>query len=209
MDPGILLKGLIIGFSIAAPVGPIGVLCIRRTLAYGRASGLATGMGVATADGFYGMVAGFSLTFISNLLVSQQLLIRLIGGTFICYLGIKTLLSKPGGNSEKIGGKGLAGTYISTFFLTLTNPLTIMFFAAVFAGLGLGSSSGTSYSSASLMVFGVFLGSALWWIILTTAVSFFRSRLNSLGLRWINFISGLIITVFGVTTLLSLLLTNF
>lgn len=121
MDIAFLLRRLAIGFSIAAPVGPIGVLCIRRTLAEGRASGLVSGLGAASADGIYGCIAGFGLTFISNFLVSQELWLRLIGGAFLCYLGLKTLLAKPAEQAASAKGNGLIGAYASTFFLTLTN----------------------------------------------------------------------------------------
>jgi threonine/homoserine/homoserine lactone efflux protein len=199
-----LLKGLAIGFSIAAPVGPIGVLCIRRTLADGRASGLVSGMGAATADAIYGCIAGFGLTFISNLLVSQQVWLRLIGGAFLCYLGLKTLLAKPAEQAAVVKGNGLVGAYASTLFLTLTNPMTIISFAAIFAGLGLASTSG-NYVSAGVLVLGVFTGSALWWLILSGGVGVFREKFNPHGLQWVNRISGAIITGFGLLALLTAL----
>src|SRR3989344_5776045 len=135
METIFLMKGLIIGFSIAAPVGPIGVLCIQRTIAYGKISGLFTGLGAATADGLYGAVAAFGLTIISNFLVGQQFWFRLIGGAFLLYLGIKTFMSKPEEKTATENHKGLLSDYFSTIFLTLTNPTTILSFVAVFAGL--------------------------------------------------------------------------
>ncbi len=203
MSSQFLLRGLIIGFSIAAPVGPIGVLCIRRTLAEGRASGLVSGLGAATADAIYGCVAGFGLTFVSNFLVSQQAWLRLMGGGFLCYLGLRTFLSQPAERAASVRGSGLVGAYTSTFFLTITNPMTILSFAAIFAGLGVGSARGT-YLSAAALVLGVFSGSALWWFILSGGVSVLRTRFNPQGLRWINRISGLIILGFGLMALLSL-----
>jgi threonine/homoserine/homoserine lactone efflux protein len=131
-----LLGGIILGFSIAAPVGPIGVLCIRRTLAEGRASGLVSGLGAATADAIYGCVAGFGLTFISSFLVNQQRWLHLVGGAFLCYLGIRTFLARPADQAALAQGSGLIGAYGSTFLLTLTNPMTILSFTAVFAALG-------------------------------------------------------------------------
>src|SRR3989344_6339612 len=163
METIFLIKGLIIGFSIAAPVGPIGLLCIQRTITYGRTSGLLTGLGAATADGLYGAVAAFGLTIISNFLVGQQFWFRLIGGVFLLYLGIKTFLSKPAEKTVTESHKGLFSDYLSTVFLTLTNPTTILSFVAVFAGLGLGSMNGNT-SSAILMVAGVIVGSAFWWL---------------------------------------------
>lgn len=202
MDISFLLRGLIIGFSIAAPVGPIGVLCIRRTLTEGRASGLVSGLGAATADAIYGCIAGFGLAFISNFLVSQQVWLRLIGGMFLCCLGLKTLLAKPAEQAALAKGNGLVGAYASTFFLTLTNPMTIISFAAIFAGLGLASTS-RNYMSAGVLVLGVFIGSALWWLILNGGVGVFREKFNPHGLQWVNRISGAIITGFGLFALLS------
>jgi threonine/homoserine/homoserine lactone efflux protein len=203
MDPTFLLRGLIIGFSIAAPVGPIGVLCIRRTLAECRASGLASGLGAATADAVYGSVAGFGLTFFSNILINQQTWLRLIGGLFLCYLGIKTFLAKPVERVTSYTGNGLIGAYTSTFFLTLTNPMTIISFSAIFAGLGLVSANG-NYWSAGALVLGVFIGSSLWWLILCCSVGVFRKKFEPRGLHWVNIISGAIITGFGLVALLSL-----
>lgn len=204
MDFHYLLKGILIGFSIAAPVGPIGVLCIRRTLADGRAAGLVSGLGAATADALYGCVAGFGMTFISSFLINQQSWIRLIGGAFLCYLGIKTLLAKPAQNAAEVKKKGLFGSYASTFFLTVTNPMTILSFAAIFAGLGLASAT-NNYSSAGMLVLGVFCGSAAWWLLLSSVVGFFREKFNFKAMQWVNRISGLIILGFGIIALVSLL----
>ena len=199
-----LLKGLLIGLSIAAPVGPIGVLCIQRTLDRGRIHGFVTGLGAATADGFYGFIAGFGLTIISGFLVAQQHWIRLIGGIFLLYLGLRTLLSRPAAKAAPIKESNLLSAYASTVFLTLTNPATILSFAAVFAGIGLGAAA-RDYLSAAVLVCGVFLGSALWWFILSGGVNLFRKKFNTQGLRWANRISGLIILGFGLLALGSLL----
>jgi len=203
MGISFFLRGLIIGFSIAAPVGPIGVLCIRRTLAEGRAFGLFSGLGAATADAIYGFIAGFGLTFVSNFLIRQQVWLRIIGGGFLCFLGVRTFLSKPAEHAASARGNGLVSSYVSTFFLTITNPMTILSFAAIFAGLGVGGASG-SYVSAAVLVLGVFIGSALWWFILSSGVSVFRTRFNPHRLWWVNRISGIIITGFGLIALLSL-----
>ncbi len=202
MDITILLKGILLGFSIAAPVGPIGVLCIRRTLAGGRLSGFVSGLGAATADAFYGSIAGFGLTFISGFLVSQQAWLRLLGGAFLLYLGIRTFMAETAQAAAAASEEGLAGDYASTLFLTLTNPLTIISFAAIFAGLGVASGSG-DYVSAATLVAGVFLGSASWWFILSGGVSLFHSRFSLAGLNWVNRISGAIILGFGLLALLS------
>lgn len=199
-----LLRGLVIGFSIAAPVGPIGVLCIRRTLADGRAVGLAAGLGAATADALYGAVAGFGLTAVSRILVGQQGWFRLLGGVFLCWLGARTFLAPPAAEAARAAsGGGLAGAYVSTLVLTLTNPMTILSFAAVFAGLGVGGAGG-GYGAAALLVGGVFAGSALWWLALSGAMGFLREGLTPRGLIWVNRASGTIITGFGLAALLSL-----
>jgi threonine/homoserine/homoserine lactone efflux protein len=193
----IFIRGLIIGFSIAAPVGPIGVLCIRRTLAEGRAAGFVSGIGAATADAIYGSMAAFGLTALSTFLVSQQMWLKLAGGLFLCVLGIRTFLAKPTEQSASPTSKGLVGSYISTFFLTLTNPMTILSFVAIFAGLGAGSSDG-NYLTAAWMVAGVFTGSALWWLLLSEGVGVLKVWIQASGLIWINRISGTVIFIFGI-----------
>jgi len=203
MDIHLLFRGLVIGFSIAAPVGPIGVLCIRRTLAKGRAYGLVSGLGAATADAIYGCIAGFGLTFISSILVNQQGWIRFAGGVFLCYLGLRTFLARPAEQTASARGSGLIGAYASAFLLTLTNPITILSFAAIFAGLGLANTSG-DYVSAGILVLGVFTGSALWWLALSGGVGMFRAKFTPDWLRWVNRISGAVITTFGLLALLSL-----
>jgi threonine/homoserine/homoserine lactone efflux protein len=201
MSVAFLLKGLLIGFSIAAPVGPIGVLCIRSTLVEGFSVGLACGMGAATADAIYGCVAGFGLTFVSDLLVGQKFWVQLVGGLFLVYLGVRTFVSKPAeAAAPSSTGRGLPRSYLSTFFLTLTNPLTILAFAAIFAGMGVATSQGT-YISAATLVLGVFLGSALWWVALSGTVALVRRRLSPAWLGWVNRFSGAVILAFGALAL--------
>jgi threonine/homoserine/homoserine lactone efflux protein len=203
MDFTLLGKGLLIGFSIAAPVGPIGVLVIRRTLAQGYAVGLLTGLGAATADGFYGLVAGFGLTFVSSFLLNQQLPLSLAGGLFLCLMGLKTLFARPALEAARTRSGGLLTAYTSTFFLTLTNPATILSFAAILAGLG-GAKTEGDYTQASALVSGVVAGSALWWLLLSGAVSLLRTKLTPAWMRGVNLVSGLIIAGFGLTILLNL-----
>ena len=204
MDVTFFFRGLLIGLSIAAPVGPIGVLCIRRTLAEGRAAGLVSGLGAATADTLYGLVAAFGLTFISGFMIQQQTWFRLVGGLFLCYLGVRTLLAKSEERATPApaGGRGLLAGYTSTLFLTLTNPITILFFAGIFAGLGAGT--GGSYGSAAILVAGVFAGSALWWLTLSGLVGLFRTRFDARAMRWVNGLSGVVIVGFGLAALFSL-----
>ena len=194
---GLFIRGLIIGFSIAAPVGPIGILCIRRTLAEGRASGFLSGLGAATADALYGCVAGFGLTVISGFLVDQRFYIQLIGGIFLLALGIKTLRSVPAERAAAASGTGLAASYASTLLLTLTNPMTILSFAGIFAALGVADMGG-DLSAAALLVLGVFIGSAAWWLLLSGGVGLMREKLSSGVLRWMNRLSGVILVAFGI-----------
>ncbi len=204
IDFSLFLRGLLIGFSIAAPVGPIGVLCIRRTLAEGRPYGLASGLGAATADAIYGAVAGFGLTFVRDALTGQQNWLRLIGGAFLLYLGVRTFLAQPAQQAAQARGRGLFGAYASTFFLTITNPMTILSFAAIFAGLGLAETGG-DFLAAATLVLGVFAGSAAWWLTLSGVVSLMRARFDARAMQWVNRLSGAIIVAFGATTLASLL----
>ncbi len=200
----IFLKGLIVGLSIAVPVGPIGVLCIRRTLARGRVTGLLSGLGAATADALYGAIAGFGLTFLSNFLIGQKIWLHLIGGGLLCILGVKIFLSMPAEQGISMEGSSLWNAYLSTFFLTLTNPMTLLFFIAVFAGLGIGSES-HHYVTAGILVSGVFIGSAMWWIVLIGFTGILRGLFSFKRLQWLNRISGLIIIGFGLYAFLSLL----
>ena len=197
----LFLKGLILGFAIAAPVGPIGVLCIRRSLADGQLSGFATGLGAATADALYGCVAAFGLTAVSGFLVKQQFWLGLIGGIFLCFLGLRTFFAKARSNEENQKASGLLGAYLSTFFLTITNPMTILSFVAVFAGLGLGTSS--DYKLASILVCGVFIGSALWWLLLSGGAALLRSRVTDTFMAVVNRVSGIVIFALGIYSLAS------
>jgi len=195
-----LWKGLVLGFSIAAPVGPIGLLCIRRTLAYGRAAGFVTGLGAAAADCLYGFVAAFGLTAVSGALVSQQVGIRLLGGLFLCYLGISAFRSRPTVAASAPQSHGLLLSFGSTFLLTVTNPMTILSFLAVFAGLGIASGR-SAYGESAMLVAGVFAGSALWWFLLSGAASLLRQRLTTGAMVWVNRCSGLLVLAFGIAAL--------
>lgn len=193
-------RGLIIGLTVAAPVGPIGMLVIRRTLVYGRMLGLLTGLGTAVADALYGCVGAFGLTFVSGLLLGHALWTKLLGGLFLCYLGIGTFCSNPGEDRGSVSHARHAAAFLSTLLLTLANPITILSFMAMFASLGLGT-GGRGYGEATTVVAGVFLGSALWWVILSGGVSLVKQRLKPGAMRWINRISGACLFSFGALAL--------
>ncbi len=193
----IIAQGLLLGFSIAAPVGPVGVLCIRRSMAGGFRSGLASGLGAASADAIYGTIAAAGLTLIADFLISQQFWLGLLGGAFLFYLGIKTLTSKPVFESANVEKTSVAGDYFSTLLLTLSNPMTIFSFAAIFSGMSAQALPVFRFS-AFLLVLGVFLGSAGWWLILSGSVGLLRSRVTPSILAWVNRVSGLVILGFAL-----------
>jgi len=195
----LLLRGFLVGISIAAPVGPIGVVCIRRTLSDGKLTGFLSGMGAASADMFYGAIAAFGLTVVTDLLLENTFWLRIIGGCFLLYLGIKTFLEKPADHAAQANQSGYFSAYLSTFFLTITNPMTILSFAAIFAGTMLDKKAG----SPLVLVAGVFSGSATWWLALSLGVGTMRDRLTAGHMAWINRISGATITIFGIAALTS------
>ncbi len=203
MDLTIFLKGIVIGFAMAVPIGPIGILCIRKTLTEGQLHGLIIGLGAATADLFYGCVAAFGLKVISNTIVTQRVWIRLVGGALLIFLGVRTFRARHVKPNIPISSSGFLRSYFTTVFLTLTNPLTIFAFIAVFAALGLGNGLGSF--SASALVAGVFIGSCLWFLSLSSGITLFRKKFDKAGLRWVNRIAGILIIVSGVIAMMSLL----
>ncbi|MFI4988684.1 MAG: LysE family translocator [Alphaproteobacteria bacterium] len=203
-DMLLLVKGLLVGLSIAAPVGPIGVLCIKRSLGHGMAAGLATGLGAATADAFYGAVAGFGLAAIAGFIAAEQTPLRLTGGLVLLWLGAASFRERPPAERTLKEGRSLIVDYATTVLLTLANPATIISFAAVFASIGLAETAG-SYAKAASFVAAVFTGSALWWLVLSAGVSLARARVTPRVVRWINRGSGLVLIGFGISAWLSLL----
>jgi threonine/homoserine/homoserine lactone efflux protein len=200
---GLLVQGIVLGFSIAAPVGPIGVLCIRRTLQNGFKSGLASGLGAASADAVYGAIAAAGLTLAADFLAlaKQQIWLGILGGAFLLFLGVRTFLSPPPeADGQEPQTNKLGGDYLSTFLLTLSNPITIFSFAAMFGGLNAGSGAGFR-TGAFVLVLGVFSGSALWWLSLSMGVSFFRNTFSRGVMRWVNRTAGAVIVVFGLMML--------
>jgi threonine/homoserine/homoserine lactone efflux protein len=195
------IRGLIIGFTIAAAVGPISLLTIRRTLAHGQLYGLVSGLGVAAADATYAAVAAFGLTALTDLLVSGRVLLGLVGGTIIILLGIRTFRSRPAEVARDTAKPGLAAAFVSIYVLTMTNPLTILSFAAVFAGLGL--VAGASFADAAVLVLGVGAGSVVWWAVLTSIVGWARERLSAAVLATINRASGGALVVFGALAIIA------
>ena len=195
MDPLLFARGLVLGFTVAAAVGPISLLTIRRTLAHGRIYGLASGLGVAAADATYGGIAAFGLTAVTSILVGGRQILGLIGGLFLILLAWRTITSRPDEVAVADDRPGLIGAFASIFGLTMTNPMTILSFAAIFAGLGVVGRGG---ADAALLTLGVFCGSASWWLILTSVVSALRTRVSVGGLVWVNRVSGVVLFGFAI-----------
>ena len=200
----LFLKGLLLGLSIAAPVGPIGVLCIRRSLEAGFWPGVAGGLGTAVADAVYAAIAAFGLTAVSSLLVQAQGVLSVVGGIALIWLGWVAMTGKtPEAAAEAPITRSLWPTFAGTFLLTMANPATILTFAAIFAGLGLAAAD--SAAGAAILVIGVLLGSLLWWAVLSGAVSVLRQRISTAVVVWINRASGLLLAGFGAALLAGLL----
>ena len=201
----LLVKGLGIGLALAAPVGPMSILCIRRTLRDGPLVGIVSGLGIASADAVYGAIAAFGISAVASALLDLEMALRLIGGLFLLALGMRFLFKDPAPAVVSIGTSGsrFAGAFISCFFLTITNPTTILTFVAIFAGLGLVSRAGDTFAAVNLVV-GVFVGSILWWLALCGGVTLLRRRMGPTAMAWINRISGAVIAAFGIGILTAL-----
>lgn len=191
----VALKAMLLGFSVAAPVGPIGVLCIRRTLTHGRSVGLACGLGAATADALYGLIAGLGVTAVSNALVEVATPLRLVGGVYLAWMGAKTFVADPSSGSTSAEPRGVLLAWGTTVGLTLTNPMTVVSFAAMFSAIAIGTNAG--WLGVPVIVGGVFAGSAAWWLALSTGVARMRSRLTPAHLRWVNRVSGVVLLGFA------------
>lgn len=165
-------------------------------------TGVITGLGIATADAIYCSIVGFGITVVSNFLLSHQFIIRILGGILLCYLGFNTIIKTKVGEKIKDNRKTMLGDYFSSFILTLTNPMTILTFIAIFAGLGVGSTY-TGYGHAITVVIGVFLGSLIWWLLICLVVKIIHKKINTTMMKWINYVSGGIIIVFGLWAVLA------
>jgi threonine/homoserine/homoserine lactone efflux protein len=203
-----LLKGMLVGMIIAVPAGPVGVLCIRRTILHGRAAGFLSGMGAATADAMFGIIAGFGLTVISDVLLGYQVWLRVAGGAFLLCIGVSALFADPlTGTRTQRDPETLFADYASTFVLTITNPVTILAFLAIFAGIGFSGAEAT-LGRAAILVLGVWLGSLLWWGLLSLGAGLLHLSVRRDQLVWVNRGSGGILVLSGVALLGSLLVRH-
>jgi threonine/homoserine/homoserine lactone efflux protein len=203
-------KGIIIGLSASIPMGPVGVLCMTKTLNKSRFSGFITGSGAAFADGVYAVIAGFGVSFIIHFIVQYQDVLKLLGGAVVIFFGIRLFLTNPAvqlRKQMKSKGKGLWGDFFTSFALTISNPVGLFVFGAVFAGFGLIASE-TDTWSVLILIGGVLSGAILWWFSLSTLVSIFRDKFRLRRLLWVNRISGIIVMIFGAIILLLVFLPN-
>ena len=203
LDLPLPLRGLIIGFTIAAAVGPITLLVIRRTIAHGGLYGFASGLGVAAADATYAGVAAFGLTAITSVMVSGHVLLGIVGGSIIVIMGLRTMASRPTAPAADAERPGLVGAFASIYALTMTNPLTIILYGGVFAGIGL--VVGSSFVDAGIVTLAAWLGSTAWWVILCSMLGWARGRVPTTALLWVNRISGAALVAFGIVAIVAVL----
>ncbi|WP_133487371.1 LysE family translocator [Aliiroseovarius marinus] len=196
VELALFLKALLLGVAVAAPLGPIGALCINRTLERGFFAGVAGGIGTSLADGLYASLAAIGFAAFSVFLAQIDTPLRLVGGAFMLWLGYQSFRPKPPRHAAKVSARDLVGTIAATFVLTITNPMTILSFAALFAGLGLAATSG--YAAALPVVIGVTLGSLLWWVTLSGGVALARHKLPDGFALWVSRLSGMILIGFGI-----------
>lgn len=195
----LLLRGALAGLAISAPVGPVNVLCISRTITKGRIAGIISGMGAAAADTIYGAIAGFSISFIIAWMIKELFWLRLIGGILLMCIGVIYYFKRPKSLKESAGGQSAHSDLVTTFLLTLTNPTTVLSFLAVLATLGLGEKRPATLNV--LLVLGIFAGAVFWWIVLALISGHFRDRFNDRAVVWMNRIAAFAIGGFGLVTM--------
>ncbi|PKP22292.1 MAG: lysine transporter LysE [Bacteroidetes bacterium HGW-Bacteroidetes-21] len=209
MNFQILINGIIIGMSASIPLGPIGILCIQKTINKGHFAGMVAGAGAAFADTFYAVIAGFGVTFITNFIEEQQIYIKIIGGIILLILGYRIFSTNPAIQIRKNrNNNNFLTDFFAIFILTLSNPMTIFFFGAAFAGFGIVREQ-SNWAELLQLIGGVFLGAAAWWFILTTFVNIFRKKFRLKRLWWINKIAGSLVILFGVFVIISLFFIKF
>ena len=204
MDLLFIIKGILIGVSVSAPLGPIGVLCIQRTLNKGFKSGFVSGVGAASADIIYAIIAGFSITFIKDFLIEYQTYIRIIGGAFLILVGVRITISNPAKQIRKlrIKGNNYYKDFLTSFLITVSNPITIIAFGAFFATFNMIDKSSGNFP-IFIMILTVFGGSLLWWLSLIGIVTVFKKRIRLRNLLWINRITGVLIVLFAIFVIVS------
>jgi threonine/homoserine/homoserine lactone efflux protein len=205
MVAAMLLKGVALGIAVAAPVGPIGLLCVQRALRQGRLAGLASGLGVATADALYAAGAGFTMAALSAFMVEHRTPLQLIGGLVFIGLGLRSLSTRSERRPAAVRSGGLAAAYTSTLLLTLANPQTALSFIAALAALGLAAPDRAT-GQAGILVLGVFLGSAAWWLMLSYGGAWLGTRLSTTRASSVGRLNGMLLVALGGVALLELLI---
>jgi threonine/homoserine/homoserine lactone efflux protein len=205
VELGFFIKGLILGFVICVPFGPIGLLCVRRTLMDGKVAGVASVLGASVVDALYCAIAGFGVSYVSNFLTNERTILRVAGGIILIAMGIKIFFTHPAEKTPEAAGHGLLASFGSSFFLMLTNPLAVLVFTATFSALGIGGWE-DAFVSTGMLVIGVFVGSFLWGPIFVVGVHLFSPRLTPHQLQLANRIAGVILFGFGIVFCLLALL---
>ena len=200
VDLGLPIRGLAAGLIIAAPVGPVNLLCMRRTLEKGWKSGMVSGLGAALADTLYGAIAGFSISLVIQFLIREEFWIRVIGGILLTAIGVVYYCRPPRPLAAGEDDSSANSDFVSAFLLNVTNPTTVLSFLAVLATLGVGRQR--PLWQTSLLVAGIFCGSMIWWIILVSAANRLRSRINDRTMRWMDHAAGIAIGGFGLVNVL-------
>lgn len=204
MDLLFIIKGLLIGVAVSAPLGPIAVLCIQRTMSKGFMSGLVSGFGAVTADIIYAVIAGFGITLIRDFLMDNQMLLRITGGVFLIFMGIKIFFANPAKQIRKLRAKGnrYFTDFITSFFLTISNPITVIAFGALFAGFQI-ITENTGTFNIVILITSVMTGAIIWWLLLTAIISIFRKKIRLRNLLWINKVTSILILIFAIFVVIS------
>lgn len=203
--PEIILKGIIIGLLVSIPLGPVGILCIQRTLNKGRLAGLISGLGAAAADTIFAVIAGFGLTIIINFIEEKQIYFQIIGGLFVLYIGLKIFYTNPVKQMklQRMNRSQLSQDFVSVFLLTLSNPMAIFLFLAIMAAIKVASDRLT-FIEISMLSAGIAAGAILWWFLLSTLANRFRKKIRLRSIWWMNKITGSVVFLFGLLVLISL-----
>jgi len=207
----LVLSGVVMGLIAAVPIGPVNLICIRRTFAFGPVNGFVSGLGAALGDGVFAAIMGFGLTWIAQMIEGYSTIIELTGGAMMVWFGWRTFFAPPlirgtDDSGPDNGGNNLVRAMASTFALTITNPATLMFFGGMFAGLGGLAGGAGSFDDAGFLVAGVVGGSAGWWLVLTTVIGLFHAKIDEAAMKRINWGSGLLVGLFGLVVLIHLAL---
>ncbi|MBN9542277.1 MAG: LysE family transporter [Alphaproteobacteria bacterium] len=193
------IKAVMIGFAIAAPVGPIGILCIRKTLESGLKGAILVGLGASIALSIYGLIAGLGMSAITNILIEKEGVIKVVGGLLLLYLAYRECNTKPSNKEASVKAKSDLQTILAVTFLTLTSPMTIISFIGIFASINTGA---IAILDVIIMVLGIFVGSMCWWFILGGVISKIKHKLPEIWLSRIKYIAAIILAGFGLYSLL-------